>query len=235
MRLLLLPFQLALQLLSITVVLTAIGVLCLGGYALANYLRSPSPAAIENLARATVQVKSATGEGTGAIIRSGSEWEVVTAAHVVGASKAVEIVPRDGRRQTAAVKLVDRDRDIAILLAKAGPGWIALPVSASLPHPAEKVLTRCFFDATARQGPFIGPVDDVHRGQQHVVNINLAAIIDPVRAFSPLTGLSLAVLFGVDPGCSGAPLVDRRGRLIGIVLAGNEQSTIAVGVAGALP
>ena len=71
---------------------------------------------------------------------------------------------------------------------------MALPVSTSLPHPAAKVLTRCFFDASARQGPFLGAVGDSRQGAQHIVNIDLAAIVNPVRAFSPLTGLSVAAI-----------------------------------------
>jgi S1-C subfamily serine protease len=234
MSLLVFPLRIALQVFSFSVVAASIAVLAFAAFAVGNYLRSPSPTALDNLARGTVAVRSVTGEGTGAVIRDGNEWEVVTAAHVVGASKSVEITSRSGARQTAALKSLDRDRDIAVLTVRADRSWVALPVSRSLPYPSEKVLTRCFFDQTVRQGPFIGPVDDLRRGEQHVVSIDLSAMVDPVRALSPSTGLSVVAFFGVDPGCSGAPLVDRDGRLVGIVLAGNTQTAVA-GAATSIP
>ena len=229
------PLRIALQVFSFCVVVASIAVLAFAAFAARNYLRSPSTLALDNLARGTVAVRSATSEGTGALIRPGNEWEVVTAAHVVGNSKSAEITSRSGGRQTASVKSVDRERDIAILSVRPERSWVALPVERSLPLPSEKVLTRCFFDESVREGPFVGPVDDLRRGQEHVVSIDLTAIVDPVRALSPRAGLSVVAFFGVEPGCSGAPLVDREGRLIGIVLAGNGQTAVAAGAAASLP
>jgi len=221
------PFRLFLQLVSLCVVLAAVAVLAFGAFAFRNYVRTPSPAAYDNLARGTVAVRSQTGEGTGFVIRNAAGWEVVTAAHVVGASKTVDVFSRSGPPQTAAVKSIDLGRDVAVLAARPDPSWVALPVSKSLPYPSEKVLTQCFFDGLAREGPFVGPVADLRRGEQHFVSIDLTAIVDPVRAYSPRTGLSIVALFGVEPGCSGAPLVDREGRVVGIVLAGNNQTAVA--------
>jgi S1-C subfamily serine protease len=235
MTLLVAPLRLALQIFSFCVVVASIMVLAFAAFAVRNYLRSPSSLALENLARGTVAVRSATGEGTGALIREGNEWEVVTAAHVVGNSKSAEITSRSGDHQTVGVTSLDRDRDVAILSVRPERSWVALSVTRSLPFPSEKVLTRCFFDESVRQGPFVGPVDDLRQGQEHVVSIDLSAIVDPVRALSPRTGLSVVAFFGVDPGCSGAPLVDREGRLIGLVLAGNSQTAVAASAAAWLP
>ncbi|SRR6266542_1525712 len=235
MTLFVVPLRIALQVFSCCVVIASIAVLAFASFAVRNYLRSPSSLALDNLARGTVAVRSATGEGTGALIKKGSEWEVVTAAHVIGNSKSAEITSRSGGRQTAGVMSSDRERDIAILSVRPEHSWVALPVARSLPFPSEKVFTRCFFDESVRQGPFVGPVGDLRRGQEHVVSIDLTAIVDPVRALSPHTGLSVVAFFGVDPGCSGAPLVDREGRLVGIVLAGNSQTTVAAGAAASIP
>ena len=228
------PFRLFLQFVSLCVVLAAVVVLAFGAFALRNYFRSPSPVAYDNLARGTVAVRSQTGEGTGFVIRNASGWEVVTAAHVVGASTNVEVFSRSGLAQTAAVKSIDPERDVAVLTTRPDRSWVALPVTNSLPYPSEKVLTQCFFDASAREGPFVGPVADLRRGEQHFLSIDLTAIVDPVRAYSPRTGLSVVALFGVEPGCSGAPLVDRQGRLVAVILAGNNQTAVA-GASSSIP
>src|SRR5439155_6941213 len=118
----------------------------------------------------------------------------------IGNNKSAEITSRAGERQTAAVISADRERDIAILSVRPERSWVALSVSRTLPFPSEKVLTRCFFDQAVRQGPYVGPVDDLRQGQEHVVSIHLTAIVDPVRALSPRTGLSIVAFFSVDPG-----------------------------------
>lgn len=235
MTLLLFPFRLAFRIVSIATVLLAVAVLAFAEYTIFNYLRPASQTAIDNLANGTVRVQTATSEGTGALIRVGQEWDVVTAAHVVGESKSVQVLGRDGTTQRAPVKSIDREKDVAIITVKPSRTWVALPVSNDLPNAGERVLTLCFFDATVRQGPFLGPIDDVRQGAQHIASLNLTALLDPARAYSPLTGLSVVALFGVEPGCSGAPLVDRDGTIVGIVLAGSAENTIAVAAEGVLP
>src|SRR5712691_3204112 len=128
------PLRIALQVFSFCVVVASIAVLAFAAFAVRNYLRSPSSLALDNLARGTVAVRSATGEGTGALIKNGNEWQVVTAAHVVGNSKSVEVSSRSGAHQTAGLKSFDRDRDIAILSVRADRSWVALPVTRSLPY-----------------------------------------------------------------------------------------------------
>lgn len=52
------------------------------------------------------------GFGTGTVIDGG---DIVTAAHVVAGSTSVEVIDRDGARDTAEVVLFDPDLDLAVL------------------------------------------------------------------------------------------------------------------------
>jgi len=233
--LLLFPVRLFFKLLSMLMLVIVLGALAGGAYLAYNYLRPASHAAVENLARGTVTVRSETGEGTGAVIATGTSWTVVTAAHVVGASTSVEVVGRDGTKQVGRVQTADVQRDVALISVQPGATWSALPVSRQLPSPGKKVSTRCFFDDATRQGLYAGPVDDIRVGKEHIVQFDLAELIAPLKTLGTVSGETVLALIPVEKGCSGAPLLNQAGEIVGIILAGNDRSAIAVSSASALP
>jgi S1-C subfamily serine protease len=200
-----------------------------------NYLQAPSQVSIDNLENGTVSVRAENREGTGGIIQLDGGLLVLTAAHVVGNSDSAEVTSRDGFSQTARVKSIDPVRDVAILSLRSAPAWHALPLSRSLPAPGQKVVTRCFFDSEARSGLFAGPVDDIRSGEQHVAQIDLASLLAPLATFGSLQGHNVLAFVPAEPGCSGAPLLNRDGQIIGVVLAGDDKTTIAVTTSTALP
>jgi len=193
---------------------------------------------VQNLSRGTVLVEAQQGNqlstGTGAILHLPSGWEVVTAAHVVGQAKTVQVVSRDGSRQLARVVSADASHDVAVITVKAGRSWIGLPLSSSMPLPGQKVSTQCYFDSSLRQGVYVGPVRDQVVEGTHYASLDLPGMVNSSGLTDPRTGESVMALFGVQPGCSGAPLLDKDGAVIGIVLAGNDKTAIAVTTGSAL-
>src|SRR2546423_13311498 len=111
MAVILFPFRVFFRILSIATVVLALAILAFAGFTVFNYLRPASQAAMDNLASGTVRVQTATSQGTGALVRMGQEWDVVTAAHAVGDSKTVAILGRHGTSQQAQAKSVNRDKD----------------------------------------------------------------------------------------------------------------------------
>jgi len=229
LRLLLLPFEIFFRLLTVVVIAGLVVAVGIGAYFGYNYFRPTSQTAINALAQGTVEVASDTGSGTGAVIRAGNNWEVITAAHVVGSSTTVVVISRDGSQQKAKVLSALQDKDIAILAVVPSKTWTALTLNRSKPIPGNKVATRCYFDDSTRQGLLAGPVDDSRVGAMHMAQLDVGAVLSSVGANGILA------LIPSQPGCSGAPLVDQSGSIVGIVVAGDQVSTIAVASNTALP
>ncbi len=217
------------KILSWLVVLCMIAVIAAGAYFAYNYFRPTLQKAINALAQGTVEVVSDTGSGTGAVIRSGNAWQVITAAHVVGDSQAVVVVGRDGSKQKAKVLSAVQAKDIAILGVTPERSWTALSLNRNRPIPGNKVATLCYFDESTRQGLLAGPVDDSRVGNLHMAQLDVAAFLSTAGTNGILA------LIPSQPGCSGAPLVDQHGSIVGIVVAGDQVSTIAVAAATAMP
>jgi S1-C subfamily serine protease len=116
----------------------------------------------------------------------------LTVAHVVQAGRAVVA---GGRR--ARVLRVDRRLDVAVL---------SVPMPAPRPrvgaaHPGDRVTVR------AREGPLPATV-------RRTITARVRSRGGAVRV-RPALELVVAVM----PGDSGAPVVDRRGRVVGVVFA----------------
>ncbi len=223
MALLAWPLRFLLKALGVLSVLFLLALVGTAAYAIFNYLQPASQAAVENLSKGVVEVQSRGGRGTGTIIRSGDTWQVVTAAHVVtddqGVDDTVRVVSPDGSTQEAQVQSVDMDRDLAVIGVEPFASWRAFPIQSSSPRPGEKVLARCFFDSQAREGIFIGPAD--------VKDIQVRDLLESLGRFRPAVGHTLLSYLESEAGCSGGPLVNRGGELIGIVLAGNGITAVA--------
>ena len=127
---------------------------------------------------------------------------VATAYHCVAPGGRPRLVTREGRRVVGRVTRVDRARDLAIIEAPelAGTAWLepvdrapalGTPVVA-LGHPAGADLPAGFYTGTLRFSASQG----------------IVAAIGPE---------AVQITAPVNPGNSGGPVVDDRGRLVGVV------------------
>jgi len=139
-----------------------------------------------------VVVETASGDVGTAFWVSGGR--LVTAAHVVGDERVVWL--RSGEpdplRQRAAVLLVDKSHDVAVLQPE------QVPASAGLP------ILEGSFPPGSRAYAIGSPIGDLVLSQGLVV--------------SEAEGL-IETSTPVDPGSSGGPLVDEHGRVRGLVVS----------------
>lgn len=125
---------------------------------------------------------------------------LVTSRHVIAGCPGVLVWTDTGRLYKARIIASDARRDLALLSVKRRPGYIASRYRGA-PRRGERVVTVGFGVVATNQkqavfarGIFIG---------RHVVPTGYAALI--VRA-------------ALRPGDSGAPVIDRSGSLIGMVI-----------------
>jgi S1-C subfamily serine protease len=167
--------------------------------------------------------KSGTGLGTGVIIDDMAD--IVTSLHVVQDSSDIQITFADGTKSKAFILTQTPEQDLAVLRAFDLPQLI---VPATLGNPG-----------TMRVG------DDVFVvGNPYGLYSSMSAgvISGFNRSFQPTgTDLTLEDLIQFDaaanPGNSGGPLLDRNGRVIGIVtgLVNPGGGNFFVGVGFAVP
>jgi serine protease Do len=149
---------------------------------------------IDRLRRATVQVLSARGGGSGVVWDAGGT--VVTNAHVAP-GKYAEIIDASGRRKAARIVKRDRERDIAVLEVS----------SAGLEPPeiGDSEALRSGQIVFAVGHPF-GITSAVAAGMIHAVGpLGFGARLNWIQADVRLA-----------PGNSGGILADAAGRVIGI-------------------
>ena len=170
---------------------------------------------VRQVSPAVVGVTNHDGSASGVIVRA--DGIVVTNAHVVGDDREVRVSLADGRRLDAAVLGVDPTVDIAVLRVRAN----GLPVA----HIGDSDRLEVGQTAIAIGNPF-GLERTVTRGVISALNR------------SP-RGLGLDELIQTDaainPGNSGGPLLDSRGRVIGINTAVVRSAAGAVGLGFAIP
>jgi serine protease Do len=140
----------------------------------------------------TVAVRTGRDGGGSGVIWSG-DGTIVTNAHVASRSRA-EIVLPDGRRFVARVESRDARRDLALLRVDAG----VLPAAAARDpadlRPGELLIA---------VGHPLGVANAISMGIAH-------AVVAPGGRRWVQADVRLA------PGNSGGPLVDARGRIVGI-------------------
>jgi S1-C subfamily serine protease len=163
------------------------------------------------------------GTGTGVVITDAGE--ILTAWHVVSEAVTIEVVFADGTRAGAEVVSVDDENDIAVLAPDTLP---AVLVPALLGNPA---AMRIGSDAYIVGNPF-GLVGSLSTG----------VVSGLERSFrDPETDVVHAGLIQVDaavnPGNSGGPLLDRAGRVVGIVIAllNPTDQDVFIGIGLAVP
>ncbi|WP_051324885.1 S1C family serine protease [Candidatus Solirubrobacter pratensis] len=148
------------------------------------------------------------GEAQGAAFAYGKPGRLLTNAHVVGTARTVQLLTDGGRRADGTVVAVDRRDDLALIdsrTMKLRP----IAVRAERAHVGESVYA---------VGSPLGLEGSVSRG-----------IVSAVRVGD---GGRLQTDAAVNPGNSGGPLLDRRGRVLGVT---TSMLTEARGIAFAVP
>lgn len=143
----------------------------------------------------TIPAKSCAGSFVG------SPSQVLTAAHCIPEGlETLDVVFR-GRTFRAMVALIDRVRDTALLAIEEPPDVVPLELEAALPRRGDRVL-------------FVGRVDRRSRPQ--------VAEVERLGRCPSLPGVSQAVFTTLEarPGDSGAPILNERLRVVGVIHGG---------------
>ncbi|RKH64237.1 S1 family peptidase [Corallococcus llansteffanensis] len=160
---------------------------------------------LERASAATVTL----GDGHCAGVVVGGGRHVLTAAHCVAPAVGHELANfEDGRRLEGRYVFVDRGRDMALLELEAKAPVAPLEVAEALPAPGELLV-------------FTGRYDRPGEPQQVMLERlgRCPSLPDvPAALFTSMHGI---------PGDSGAPLVDARMRVVGLVHGGARCSIAA--------
>lgn len=156
-----------------------------------------------------VRVAAPAGTGSGFPV---SEDEIMTAAHVIGGARSVE-VRIDGRRIDGEVVRVDSERDIALVrISGAGEPLGGITLAGELPAPGQAIYAIGY--------PLGDAQASVSRG-----------IVSAVR--DETNGTHLQTDAAVNPGVSGGPVVSEEGEVLGMVVSkldGAEGIGLAISV-----
>ena len=158
--------------------------------------------------------------GSGVVINA--QGQILTALHVVSGGTSIAVTFADGTQAEATISSTDPANDIAVLQPLSLPATV-VPATLGNPHPAVGS------DAYAVGNPF---------GLDGSISAGIVSAVG--RSFQPSTGGPVVhnliqIDAAVNPGSSGGPLVDRYGRVMGIVDAlinpSNQDVFIGIGLA----
>ena len=163
------------------------------------------------------------GLGSGVVVTLAGD--ILTSLHVVDGAKSIELTFADGSKSAGDIVTTQPEHDIAVVRAQQPPAAL---VPATLGNPAS---IRQGSEAYALGSPF---------GLYGSVSAGVISGLD--RSFTmrdsgrTLTGL-IQIDAAVNPGNSGGALVDRDGRLIGIVtaLVNPTSEDVFIGIGLAVP
>ena len=156
----------------------------------------------ERIGPSVVFISTEGGFGSGFFV--GADGLILTSAHVVGRSDTVSVVTSDGKKWRG--KVVERaagDIDLALVDIDGS----AVPVLELAVKP------------TLRVGSWVASVGH-GRGGIWAFNTGIVSNIYPDGADRPVFQTQIPL----NPGSSGGPIVDRHGRVVGIVTAGLRDS-----------
>jgi S1-C subfamily serine protease len=163
------------------------------------------------------------GLGSGVVVNL--DGDILTSLHVVEGASSIELTFADGSTSPGEIVVEQPENDIAVVRASQPP---AILVPATIGNPA---AVQQGSEAFAMGSPF---------GLYGSVSAGVISGLD--RSFTiPGTDRTLSGLFQIDaavnPGNSGGALVDRDGRLIGIVTAliNPTQDEVFIGIGLAVP
>jgi S1-C subfamily serine protease len=165
------------------------------------------------------------GRGLGSGVVVNLDGDILTSLHVVDGATGIWVTFADGTKSPAEIVATQPKDDIAVLRAIQPPPVV---VPATVGNPG---AVRQGSEAYALGSPF---------GLYGSVSAGVISGLD--RSFTmPSTGRTLTGLFQIDaavnPGNSGGALVDRDGRLIGIVTAliNPTKDDVFIGIGLAVP
>jgi S1-C subfamily serine protease len=145
-----------------------------------------------------------TDEGFGSGFFVAQDGLILTSAHVVGRAEQVNVVSADGKKWRG--KVVERaagEVDLALVrIDKQNAPMLELVTSPEL-----------------RVGSWVGSVGH-GRGGVWAYNTGMVSNIYPNGTERPVFQTQIPL----NPGSSGGPIVDRRGRVVGVVTAGMRDS-----------
>jgi S1-C subfamily serine protease len=165
------------------------------------------------------------GEGLGSGVVVTLAGDILTSLHVVDGAKSIELTFADGSKSPGDIVTTQPENDIAVIRAQQPPATL---VPATLGNPA---AVRQGSEAYALGSPF-GLYGSVSAG----VISGLDRTFKMRDSGRTLTGL-IQIDAAVNPGNSGGALVDRDGRLIGIVtaLVNPTSEDVFIGIGLAVP
>ena len=168
-------------------------------------------------------VRTDDGQGTGVVVTDAGE--ILTALHVVADAETITVRFADGTRAEATITTADEENDIAVLQPDTLPAVI---VPAVLGNPAALQIGSETF---AVGNPF-GLYGSLSSG---IVSGLERSYRDPETDIVH-TGL-IQIDAAVNPGNSGGPLLDRDGRVVGIVTAliNPTEQHVFIGIGLAVP
>jgi S1-C subfamily serine protease len=172
------------------------------------------PGAFDAVADATVLIKEPRGFGSGFFL--GGDGLVLTAAHVVENAASVDVQERNGKLTHAKLVRVSHAHDVALLSIADAPGasFPCVDIDTAAKHPGSDVYA---IGAPSRQDLAFSLTRGIISGVRTVEGTRL-----------------IQTDASVSPGNSGGPLLDKQGRVIGVVsrkLAGGAVEGVAFGVA----
>ena len=157
------------------------------------------PDLVERIMQAVVQIKTASGQGTGFFIRD--DGLVITNKHVVGKDVFVKVSTRDHIEYDGQVCMGDPSTDYAFLFTNA---------------PAKKVLSLSDSDS-ARVAETVVAIGHPY-GYDFTVSEGIISAIERHEVVPGLNSVGFLQLdAGINPGNSGGPLVRKNGDVIGVI------------------
>jgi S1-C subfamily serine protease len=164
-----------------------------------------------------------SGLGTGVVVNDAGA--VLTALHVVSGAATITVTYPDGTKSTAAIASQQPDTDIAVLQPDSPPAGV---IPATLGNPGSM---RIGSDAYVVGNPF-GLYGSLSSGVVSGLDRSYH-VPDSTQVIHGLIQIDAAV----NPGNSGGPLVDRSGRVVGIVtaLVNPTKQDVFIGIGFAVP
>ena len=172
-----------------------------------------------------IETKQDDGDGLGTGVIIDDQGSILTSNHVIADSSSILVLFPDGTHSEAFVISQTPEMDIAILQA-ANPSALIVPATLASPRSA-----RVGDDVFVVGHPF-GLTDSLSAG---VISGFDRSFLPPGRD-TKLEGL-IQFDAAANPGNSGGPLLDRYGRVIGIVtgIIGPRDNALFAGVGFAVP
>ena len=184
---------------------------------LAESLPPPDPSVLQSAGARTAAASVVKIEGTSCDVGTqGSGWVVrrglvATNAHVIAGHRETRVLAPNGQAVTARPVYVDATNDIALLRVRAlTVGALSVNSRADLPRSVALL-------GYPRNGPLTATAATAGEARTVLSPDAYGRRVRP-RVVVPLRG-------AVQPGESGGPVVDRRGRVIAMIFGGTRQGS----------